>query len=178
MEFKCLGYLVFLFASASCQLVPIFQHQACEITITVDKNTSHYSDWRMLYSTYNLNRSNNSSLNLISSDLQEVLQGLNSTIFHRANDCIEVIISRGRHLILQSVYLTQNVRIAGDLEEPGEVFVDFNSISLPQDDNFYNAITFFGSDYIEIRDISFQKSPGLVFIERVTQAHVINSNFE
>ena len=162
-----------ILAVANCQLPQSdLQSQACEITIRVDSRVEN-NNWRDLYREYQETKSNYSSLNLASSDLQEALLALNTTVFHRTNDCVEIIISRGSYSVNQSVYLRQNVRIIGEV--PGEVLVDFNSLTVPENSN--SSITIHGSDSVVISGINFTTSPGLIFIESVTTVKVTNCSF-
>ena len=161
-------------AVANCQLSQTdLQSQACEITIRVDSKVEN-NNWRGLYTEYQETKSNHSSLNLTSSDLQEALLALNTTDFHRAQNCVEIIIPQGSHSVSQSVYLRQNVRIIG--EAPGEVWVDFDSLTVPENSN--SSITIYGSDSVVISGISFSTSPGIIFIERVTRVEVSNCSFQ
>ena len=164
-----------ILAVSNCQLSESdcgFQSQECEITIKVGSKVEN-NYWRDLYKEYQETKSNYSSLNLTFSDLQEALLALSTTVFHRANNCVEIIISQGNHSISQSVYLRQNVRIIGEV--PGEVWVDFDGLTVPENSN--SSITIYGSDSVVISGINFSKSPGLIFIESVTTVKVTNCSF-
>ena len=163
-----------ILAVANCQLSQSdLQSQACEITVRVDSRVEN-NNWRDLYREYQETKSNYSSLNLTSSDLQEALLALNTTVFHRTNDCVEIIISQGSYSVNQSVYMRQNVRIIGEV--PGEVLVDFESLTVPE--NSSSSITIYGSDSVVISGINFTTSPGIIFIERVTIVEVTNCSFQ
>ena len=170
-------FVLSLMLACSAQIYTFSELKAsrlCEISIKVEKVSSSTVYWKS--EQEKMSNTSSQQLNLTTSDLQEALLSLNTTVFHSANNCVEVVISQGSYSINQSVYLTQNVRIIGEV--PGEVYVNFNGVTVPQNASFYNVITVFGSEFVEFRGINFQWSPGIIAIERVTQVAVTNCNFK
>ena len=171
------AYLVIITVAAAAHLDHDFPipPQQCEISIRVDPTAD--SDWRAVYTQYTLEldkKTEDQTLNLTCNELQEALVAINSTIFHKSNSCIEVVISRGMYYITESVEIAQNVHIQG--EQAGGVFVDF-SVNAPTNVPFFNILTFINADHVEISDIEFSNSPGIIAVENVTLVRVSDSSF-
>ena len=171
----CQVYLFVVIACSALTACLLAQaSQSCEITFRVESHGD--TDWKRLYTDYQAAKSDHSSLNVTTSDLEQALLALNTTVFHRTGDCVELIISQGHYSISQSVYLRQNVRIIG--ESPGEVWICFDNLTAPENVDSYNSITIYGSDSVFISGIYFSRSPGLIYIERVTKVQVISCSFQ
>ena len=168
-------YLLVVIACSVLTNLLVQASQSCEITFKVDSRVED-SDWKTLYKDYQVTKSDHSLLNLTTSDLQEALQALNTTVFHRAGNCVELIISQGHYSVSQSVYMRQNVRIIGEV--PGEVWIEFSNLTAPENVDSYNSITIYGSSNVIISGINFSSSPGLIYIERVTRVQVTSCSFQ
>ena len=173
---KSTATLLACLVTVTCTHLDSIPPNQCEISIRVDPASNN--NWRAEYTLYTeLNKkAQDQTLNLTCNDLQEALVAINSTIFHKSNSCIEVVISRGTHYMTETVEIAQNVHIHG--EHAVEVFVDFNDVKSPPNVSFFSVITFLHADYVEISGIEFSNSPGVVAIENVTRIHVSDSSFK
>ena len=174
---KSTAILLACLVTVTCTHLDSIPSQQCEIYIRVDPASDN--NWRADYVQYtelDKEAQDKTVLNLTCNGLQEALVALNSTIFHKFNSCIEVVISRGTHYITESVEIAQNVHIHG--EHVGEVFVDFNVRYAPQNTTLFSVMTFQNADHVEISGIEFLNSPGIVAIENVTLVHVSDSSFK
>ena len=172
--------LAFLITITGAQLNSVFPtpSQQCEFSIRVDPAKGN--NWLEEYTQYldqSIDRdAQDQTLNLTCNDLQEALIAISNTVFHKSNSCIEVVISKGTHNITESVEIAQNVHIHG--EQVGEVFVDFNAtVKATQNKAFFSILTFLNADHVEISDIEFSNSPGIIAVENVTLVKVSDSSF-
>ena len=172
-------YVVIITVAAAAHLDPDFPipPKQCEISIRVDPAKDN--NWLEEYTQYldqSIDReAQDHTLNLTCNELQEALLAIHSTIFHKSNSCIEVIISRGTYYITESIEIAQNVHIHGE-RAGGGVFVEFN-VNAQKNVSFFNVMTFLNADHVEITGIEFSNSPGIIAIENVTLVRVSDCSF-